>query len=51
VDELRAEVSVVDDRNDTAIHGVAYKHFASVAQYLADHSAKVEVWNIKNRNG
>ena len=33
------------------MHGVAYKHIASVARYLADHGAKVEVWNIKGRNG
>ena len=33
------------------MHGVAYKHFPSVAQYLADHGAKIDVWNTKNRNG
>jgi ankyrin repeat protein len=49
--ELGADVNAVDQRGETAIHGVAYKHFPTVAQYLLDHGAKVEVWNTKNRNG
>jgi uncharacterized protein len=51
VEELRADVNAVDEHNETAMHGVAYKHVASVAQYLADHGAKVDVWNVKGRNG
>lgn len=49
--EIGADVNSVDVRNETAMHGVAYKHFPSVAQFLADHGAKVDVWNIKNQNG
>jgi ankyrin repeat protein len=49
--ELGADVNAKDDRGETAIHGVAYKHLPSVAQYLLDHGARVEVWNTKNRNG
>jgi uncharacterized protein len=49
--ELGNDVNAVDDRGETAIHGAAYKHVASVAQVLLDHGAKVEVWNTKNRSG
>lgn len=49
--ELGAEVNAVDDNGDTAMHGVAYKHFPSVAQFLAGHGARIEVWNTKNSNG
>jgi ankyrin repeat protein len=51
LEDLHANVNAVDKDNETAMHGAAYKHLASVAQYLADHGAKVEVWNIKGRNG
>jgi ankyrin repeat protein len=49
--ELGADVNAVDDRGETAMHGVAYKHYPSVAEYLAGHGAKIDVWNSKNRNG
>lgn len=49
--ELGNDVNAVDDRGETAIHGAAYKHVASVAQFLLDHGAKVEIWNNKNRSG
>jgi ankyrin repeat protein len=48
---IGADVNAIDDRGETAIHGVAYKHFASVAQFLIDHGATVTAWNRKNRNG
>lgn len=49
--ESGADVNAVNDFNDTAVHGVAYKHFPSVAQYLTEHGADIRIWNIKNRNG
>jgi len=49
--ELGADVNAVDERRETAIHGVAYKHFPTVAQFLLDHGARLGVWNAKNRNG
>lgn len=49
--ELGADVNAINDFGDTAVHGVAYKHFPSVARYLTDHGADLRVWNSKNRNG
>jgi ankyrin repeat protein len=49
--ELGGDVNATDRNGETAIHGVAYKHLPSVAQYLLDHGAKVDVWNRKNKNG
>jgi ankyrin repeat protein len=48
--ELRGDVNAVDERGETAMHGAAYKHLPTVAQFLADHGAKIEIWNRKNRN-
>ena len=42
---------VGDSNNETAMHGAAYKHLPSVAQYLLNHGAKVEVFNRKNSHG
>jgi uncharacterized protein len=49
--ELGNEVNAVDKRGDTAVHGAAYKHLPSVAQFLIDHGARIEVWNQKDRSG
>ena len=49
--ELGADLNAVDERGETVMHGVAYKHFPAVAQYLIDQGARIEVWNTKNRNG
>jgi ankyrin repeat protein len=49
--ELGGDINAVDDRGETVMHGAAYKQFPSVAQLLADHGAKIDVWNTKNRNG
>jgi len=48
--ELGGDVNAVDDRGETAMHGAAYNHLPSVAQFLADHGASIEIWNKKNRN-
>jgi len=45
------DVNAVDRNGETAMHGAAYKHVPSVARYLADHGAKVEVWNHPNKKG
>jgi ankyrin repeat protein len=49
--ELGGDVNAVDKNNETAIHGAAYKHLPSVAQFLIDKGAKADIWNRKNRNG
>ena len=49
--ELGNDVNAVDSNNETAMHGAAYKHLPSVAQYLLNHGAKVEVFNRKNSHG
>jgi ankyrin repeat protein len=49
--QLGADVNAVDDNGETAVHGAAYRNFPQVVQFLADHSAKIEIWNQKNKHG
>jgi ankyrin repeat protein len=49
--ELGGDVNTVDKNGETAVHGAAYKQVASVAQYLIDNGAKIEIWNQKNQTG
>jgi ankyrin repeat protein len=49
--ELGGDINAVDRNGETAMHGAAYKHVPSVARFLADHGAKVEIWNRPNRKG
>ncbi len=49
--ELGGDVNAVDDNGETAMHGAAYKNFPRVVQFLADHGARIEVWNRKNKYG
>jgi uncharacterized protein len=49
--ELGNDINAVDKDSDTAMHGAVYKHAPSVVQFLADHGAKIEVWNRKNKMG
>ena len=46
-----ADVNAVDKNGETAMHGAAYKHGPSVAQFLAEKGAKVELWNHPNKKG
>jgi ankyrin repeat protein len=48
--ELGGDVNAVDNRGETAMHGASYKHLPSVTRFLADHGAKIEVWNRKNKS-
>jgi ankyrin repeat protein len=43
---LGFDVNAIDDNGETALHGVAYKGFNSVAQYLVDQGAKLDVRNV-----
>jgi ankyrin repeat protein len=49
--ELGGDVNAVDDNGETAMHGAAYKNLPKVVQFLADHGARVEVWNRQNKYG
>jgi ankyrin repeat protein len=40
-----ADINAVDDNGETAMHGAAYRCHPKVAQFLADHGAKITVWN------
>jgi ankyrin repeat protein len=48
---LGADVNAVDKKNQTAMHGAAYKSLPKVAQLLAAKGAKIAVWNQKNDHG
>ena len=45
------DINAVDKNGETAMHGAAYKHVPSVARFLAEHGAKVEIWNQPNKRG
>jgi ankyrin repeat protein len=49
VDDLKADVNVVNDHNETAVHGAAIRAMDSVVQYLADKGAKLDVRNSDNQ--
>jgi ankyrin repeat protein len=49
--KLGADVNSVDANGETAMHGAALKNLPKVVQFLADHGAKIETWNKKNRYG
>jgi ankyrin repeat protein len=49
VDELKADVNVRNDHNETAVHGAAIRGMDSVVQYLADKGAKLDVRNSDNQ--
>lgn len=48
---LGADVNAVDKKNQTAMHGAAYKSLPKVAKLLAAKGAKIAVWNQKNDRG
>ena len=49
--KLGGDLNAVDSNGETAMHGAAYKHVPSVARYLAQAGASVDVWNQKNKAG
>jgi ankyrin repeat protein len=49
--ELRANINAVDNHGNSAMHGAAFKSRNSLVQFLADHGARVSVWNQKNKRG
>jgi ankyrin repeat protein len=49
--KLGADINAVDANGETAMHGAALKNLPKVVQFLADHGAKIEIWNKPNRYG
>ena len=49
--KLGADVNAVDANGETAMHAAALKNLPRVIQFLADHGAKIEIWNRKNKYG
>jgi ankyrin repeat protein len=45
------DINAIDKNGETAMHGAAYKNLPKVVQFLADHGAKIETWNQKNKWG
>ena len=49
--ELGNDINAVDGNGETAVHGAAYKHVPTVVRYLAEHGARMDVWNTQNKKG
>jgi len=49
--ELGGDVNTVDKNGETVIHAAAYKEVPTVAQFLIEKGAKIELWNTKNKTG
>lgn len=48
---LGADVNVVDKNGETAMHGAAYKSLPKMVQLLADHGARIDIWQQKDKWG
>jgi ankyrin repeat protein len=49
--DLGVDINAVDKNGETAMHGAAYKNLPGAVDFLAAHSANVEIWNRKNKQG
>jgi ankyrin repeat protein len=49
--DMGADIDAVDDEGKSAMHGAAFMSWNKLVQFLADHGAKVEIWNQKNNRG
>jgi ankyrin repeat protein len=49
--DLGADVNAVDNNGETAMHGAAYKNLPGAVQFLHDHGAKIEIWDVRNKYG
>ena len=45
---LGNNVNAIDDNDETAMHGAAYRAIPEVVRVLAQHGARADVWNQKN---
>lgn len=46
-----ADINIVDQNGETAMHGAAYKSLPKMVQFLADKGANIDLWNRKNKYG
>jgi ankyrin repeat protein len=49
--ELGCDIDAVDDNEETAMHGAAYKMYPRVVEFLAERGADPDVWNRASRYG
>jgi ankyrin repeat protein len=49
--DLGNDINAVDNNGETAMHGAAYKNLPGAVKFLADHGAKIEIWNRPNKHG
>jgi ankyrin repeat protein len=49
--DLGADMNVVDENGETAMHGAAYQSRPEVVKLLAERGADIEVWNRENKSG
>jgi ankyrin repeat protein len=49
--ELGGDLNAIDDNGETAMHGAAYASFPKIVRWLADHGAREDVWNRRNKYG
>lgn len=49
--DLGADINALDERNETAMHGAAYRAATGVMHLLDERGADIAIWNQKNENG
>jgi uncharacterized protein len=49
--EIGQDVNAIDRNGETAMHAAAYKNLPRVVTFLADHGARMEVWNQPDKHG
>ncbi|MFN0054393.1 MAG: ankyrin repeat domain-containing protein, partial [Planctomycetales bacterium] len=48
---LGSDINTVDQNGETAMHGAAYKSLPEMVKFLAQHEARIDLWNRKNKYG
>ena len=45
------DINAVDANGETAMHAAAYKNLPKVVTFLADHGARIDIWNQPDKHG